>query len=386
MINYYVIEIEGKNIKQFLKQIFKKNINIVYIKYFKNKVELKLSYEDYKKLKEIKTTYKISIIKISGKKKLFQDLKKYKVSILVFIISVFFLIFLSNNILFIEIDTNNNELKKITKNELIRNNITTFSIKKSYNELNNISKNIKNNNPNSIEWIELSTKGVYLKAKVIERVKSKEKNKSYPKDIVANKNSYIRKIYSNKGDIIKNINDYVKKGETIISGTIKRNDKEIKKVSANGIVYGEVWYITKISSSKKYESLKENEKGNLKLVLKIFNKEITIFKIKKEIKIPTKNIIFKNKNFSLQIKKEKTYSKTETIYTSKILQTILETKVKNIIEKDLSKDEYIINQKTLKKTEENGKLYIEVFSKVYENISKEKKISNKLKKEVEKKE
>ena len=38
----------------------------------------------------------------------------------------------------------------------------------------------------------------------------------------------------------------------------------------------------------------------------------------------------------------------------------------------LKKDEYIIKQKTLKKYIKNGKMYIEVFFKTYEDISLEK--------------
>ena len=53
---------------------------------------------------------------------------------------------------------------------------------------------------------------------------------------------------------------------------------------------------------------------------------------------------------------------------------MLETKAKNELEKTLEKDEYIMSQKTLKKSTINGKMYIEVFFKVYENIALEKDI------------
>ncbi len=47
-------------------------------------------------------------------------------------------------------------------------------------------------------------------------------------------------------------------------------------------------------------------------------------------------------------------------------------KAKNEILKTLEKDEYIMLQKTLKKKTKNGRMYIEVFFKVYEDIALEK--------------
>ena len=51
LINYFWIEIKGKNVKRLLNKIFKLKINISSIKYEKDRVLLKISYEDYKKIK-----------------------------------------------------------------------------------------------------------------------------------------------------------------------------------------------------------------------------------------------------------------------------------------------------------------------------------------------
>ena len=99
-----------------------------------------------------------------------EDLTKYKVSIITFIISVFFVIFLSNFILFINIETDNIKIKNLIREELKNNNLTIFSLKKTYDNLNRITLNIKSNNLDKIEWIELDQNGVFLNIKVIERV------------------------------------------------------------------------------------------------------------------------------------------------------------------------------------------------------------------------
>ena len=374
MINYFWIEIKGKNVKRLLTKIFKLKINISSIKYEKNRVLLKVSYEDYKKIKQIKTTYQINIIKTCGKKKLLEDLTKYKVSITTFVISVFFVIFLSNFILFINIETDNTKMRNLIRDELKNNNLTIFSLKKDYNNLQEITSNIKNNNLDKIEWIELDQKGVSLNAKVIERVTNQKTNETGYKDIVAEKNGYIRAIYSRQGQVLKNIDDYVKKGEVIISGNIFRNDKPVAKVKASGKVYAEVWYIVKINKSLNYNKIKDEGKGYLKLTLNVNNHEITFLKIPKKVIVEDKNILFDNNQFKIYSKKEKNYKVEKSKYTEREITKILETRAKNEIIKGLEKDEYIILQKTLKKYNNNGKMYIEVFFKTYEDISLEKNI------------
>ena len=374
MINYFWIEIKGKNVKRLLTKIFKLKINISSIKYEKNRVLLKVSYEDYKKIKQIKTTYQINIIKTCGKKKLLEDLTKYKVSITTFVISVFFVIFLSNFIIFINIETDNTKMRNLIRDELKNNNLTIFSLKKDYNNLQEITSNIKNNNLDKIEWIELDQKGVSLNAKVIERVTNQKTNETGYKDIVAEKNGYIRAIYSRQGQVLKNIDDYVKKGEVIISGNIFRNDKPVAKVKASGKVYAEVWYIVKINKSLNYNKIKDEGKGYLKLTLNVNNHEITFLKIPKKVIVEDKNILFDNNQFKIYSKKEKTYKVEKSKYTEREITKILETRAKNEIIKGLEKDEYIILQKTLKKYNNNGKMYIEVFFKTYEDISLEKNI------------
>lgn len=381
MINYFWIEIKGKNIKRFLNKIINKNINILNIKYDKNAIKLKVSYEDYKKIKEIKTTYEIKIIQTSGKKKIYEDILKYKISITIFILSILFIIFLSNLTLYIKIDTTSNKINQQLINELKENNITIFSFKKNYKSLNKITKKIKSENEN-IEWIEIKHSGVITNVKVIERIQNKKEEEANYKDIVAEKNGYIKKIYSRKGQLVKNIDDYVKKGEVIISGNIFKNEKLISKTKAEGKVYAEVWYIVKINENLEYINLKEKKQGNKKIVLNILNKEIVIFKINKEITKEKIQKIFSNDLFNLYIKEEKNYKKEKLMYSVQKLTSILETRAKKNIEKTLEKDEYIIKQKTLKKTKENGKIYLEVFFKVYENIAKEKDIA-KIEKEKE---
>ena len=374
MINYFWVSIKGKNPKKLLGTFIKQKINMEQIKYSKDEILVKVSYEDYKKIKGIRTSYKVDIVKTSGKNRLWQLYQKNKVSLLVFVISVFFIIFMSNLILFINIESDNSKLKKDIIEELISNGITLYTPKKSYQKLKEVGTKIKNNNLNEIEWIELEQKGVTLHVKVIERLNKDNKESDDFKDIVASKNGYIRKVYSRKGQLMKNIDDYVKKGEVIISGNIFRNEKVAGKVRASGKVYAEVWYNVKTNKNLSYTDAEEKTKGKESLKLKINNYKINIISIPRKIDLEKNSVLFKNNTFSLSLDKEKQYSLKKKIYKNIELQKILETKAKKEINKTLEKDEYIMSQKTLKKYTKNGKMYIEVFFRCYEDIAEERDI------------
>lgn len=374
MINYFWVSIKGKNPNKLLGTFIKQKINMIQIKYNKNEILVKVSYDDFKRIKSMKTSYKVDIVKTSGEKRIKQLYQKNKVSLLSFVISVFFIIFMSNLILFINIETDNSKLKDVIKTELISNEITLYTPKKKLKKLKEIGTKIKNNNLNTIEWIELDQKGVTLNVKVIERLqKENHYNKDF-KDIVASKNGYIRKIYSRKGQLLKNIDDYVKQGEVIISGNIFRNEKVVGKVRANGKVYAEVWYIVKVNKNLDYTILEEKERGKENLELQINNHKIKIVSIPRKINIENKNVLFKNNTFSLSLNKEKDYILKRKKYKDIELKNVLELKAKNELIKNLEKDEYIMSQKTLKKYVKNGRMYIEVFFRCYEDIAEERDI------------
>jgi len=96
LINYYVIEIVGRKPRRFLNKIFKENINILDITYSKNKIVCKVSYESYKKIKELNTIYEIKILSTKGIKRMNYLIKKYQIFLIFLILSIFLTIILSH--------------------------------------------------------------------------------------------------------------------------------------------------------------------------------------------------------------------------------------------------------------------------------------------------
>ena len=179
-------------------------------------------------------------------------------------------------------------------------------------------------------------------------------------------------MYISSGEIRKNKGDYVSKGEIIVGANITKNEETKSVVDAKGKVFAEVWYRVKLNSN-----LKTKEKvitgGTTSIKVKILDKEITLLKYKnKNIKQEKIKNLFINSIFRIYIEKQYIYKEVSKKYSESELLKILENKANEEITKSLGENEKILLQKTLKNSVSNGKMYVEVFFKVYEDIAEEK--------------
>ena len=289
-----------------------------------------------------------------------------------FIIGIFIIVFFTRFILFINYETESKEMKELLSTELSNNGVTLYSYNKNYKQLEKIKNKIKEDNKDKIEWIELEKNGVLLNVKVIERVhKDKKKVSSVATDIVASKNGYIKDIYASSGEIVKNKEDYVQKGDIIVSGNIHRNDNVVARVKSNALVYAEVWYIIKANTNTVLTEEVKNNKGTTSLVINVFDKDLSLFKINKKITNEGNRYILKNNLFKVSVKNKKNTYLNKTTYKDYELISMLRKNITDNMNDTLEEKEYIIEEKVLKNYKENGKMYIEVFLKTYENIAKE---------------
>lgn len=371
MFNYYEIEISGKYVKNLFSNIISNKINMYDIKYSSNKISFKVTYEDYLKIKAIKTTCNVNINKTYGKNKFILLFNKYKVFFISFVISIIIIYLFSRMVFFIKINNNNKEINEILKQEMINNKLTIYSFKKQYKKLKSISNKIKNNNKDLFEWLEISTNGVYYEINYIERKSVEEDKNNIKHNIIASKNGLIKKLDITKGSIVKNVGDYVSKDDLIVTGIITKNDEVKNVVDAKGKVYAEVWYKVKISYPFVKKEYEKTNKSKITLSLTIFDKEIKIFSFTKNELKKEKNIYLINNNlFNIKINKAFIYEEKTNKYTKEELLNIVNNLAKKKIEESLEKDEEILLQKTLKIEEDNDKIYVEVFFKVYEDIAK----------------
>ena len=190
MNEFVYVEVEGKNVLLFIRRII--NNNIKYDKYSlinKNKLRLRITYDDYVSLISKNSIYKITVIKYYGFKKIKYLFLKYKDYFLSSIIGLLMIIILSNITFKIDIIHNDKDVRQLIKNELKNNNIKELYKTPSYKKRLLVKKRILKENKDKIEWLEIEVKGSKIIVKVTERRINKTQKELHPRHIVAKKSA-----------------------------------------------------------------------------------------------------------------------------------------------------------------------------------------------------
>lgn len=371
------ISITGKNPKIFLKMYIFNKIDYVKFKEISyNRIELNISYEDYLKLREIKSTNEIKIVKLYKLDKLIYLIKNNYTALIAFIISMLFLLLISNTIFEIDVIHNDSSIRKLVKECLKEEKIDTLRLVPSFNKRKRIINRIIKENKDRIEWLEIERKGSRLIVKVTERRINKKEESKTPRHVVAKKSGIITKIEASNGVILKKKNDYVSKGEIIISGDIIKDETVKGRVRAKGVVYAETWYKVNVIYPLNYnetiylDDVKEN------IIIHFINKDISIRKNYAKNYLENKHVLIKSKilPFSIRLEKQrKTKIITKKYSKDKALEKAIKLAAEKI-KKKLDTDEYIIDKKTLNLSTFNSRIEVDVFFKVNENITDYEKI------------
>ena len=372
LISKISLNIKGKNINRFIKKLRNKKIEILSLKYQdSNQANIIIYKKDYEKILKIKSIYEITELDVFGLIKIKRKIKFSKHLIIITIF--FFIIFLifTNVIFKVEVIHSNKKIRNLLLKELKQEGIKKYSFKKSYKEISKIKEKILNKYPDDIEWLEIENSGTKYTVKVEEREIIKKEENDTPRNIIAKKDGVLKKVVAEKGDIVKDMNDYVKKGDLIVNGELIFNEKVTGKVKATGKAYAEVWYVTKTEYPFAAYIEKETKNKKNTYAIKFLNHtfELSLNKFKtKKIK---EDDIVKHPLIPIKLVKQK---QTETKVTDILLtpeQAISKAKEKatNDIEKNLSKDEYIIRSKYLKSTVKESIVEVEMFFAIYEDIT-----------------
>lgn len=368
--NILWIKIKSNSYYNVLIKLNDIGINIYDNKKYKNYILIKTNYDDYKKIKKYLKSYKISIYSNSGIKRIKDIIKKYIIFSISIIVSIILLLLLNNIIFKVEIKSNNKNTKELLISELKKYNLGVLKLKKDHKKIENIVKEILDNNKEELEWIEIKYDGLIMIVNVTEKTKNKiEEEKNYC-DIIASSDAKIINMNLLRGVPLKEINDYVNKGDVIISGTITHNEEIKNMVCASGDVYGEVWYKVHIEMPLEEERKEYTGKNRYNFNIKINDKKYEVFRSRidgyKEIE---ETNLYNLNNFNINLVKEKeyvmnTYKLTEEEGYSKAINDALQK-----IKLTLDEKEEILLQKVLKKNVINSKIVLDIFVVTKENIS-----------------
>lgn len=369
---YVTISITGKNPSLFFKRFILNNIKYEKFKQLnRNTIIVKISYDDYLSLESKNTVYDIKIIRSYGFIKYVNFFKSNFSFIISFVLSIIFLLLISNLCFQIEVVHNDKEIRDLIKNELSSLGVKKLSLIPNYENRKKIINKIINNNKNEIEWLEIERLGSKLVVKVTERKINPDEENLENRHIVAKKSGIIKKIEASNGEIQKKVNDYVTKGDIIISGNIIKDDTIKGQVVAKGVVYAETWYNVKVEYPLYYKEIKYLNEIKNNFIVTFFNKSFSLKKNYTESYLENKKVLIKDKVFPFELSIEK-QRKTKVInqrLTSEQALKKAEDLATKKINSSLSKDEYIIRKKALNYSVDDSKIMVDVFFKVYENIT-----------------
>ena len=371
------VKVEGRNINNFIKRIIKDNVKIIkHIPISYKEAILIISYEDYLKLKKYKTIYKLRVISKYGKLKIKESLNKNKYLIIFIIMGIILLYTLSNIVFNIDVIHSSKEIKDLVYKELKENGINKYIFKKSYEEIEKIEDKILEDNKDKIEWIEITENGTSYIVRVEERKIKEDNDDSTSYDIVSTKNAIIYSIEASSGEKVKKVNDYVTKGDIIISGSITKPDGNIIVGTAKGEVYGEVWYVVDVNYPYIYKEEIQTGKVKEVYVINFLGHRISLFNFNKFKTYNVNSKVLLNNNFlPINLVKEKQYELNviDEYYTEEeaVDKAVELAKEKLMSNKNIRE---IKNVTILEENTYSSKIGLKLFISVIENIGEYKEI------------
>ena len=367
------IAIKGKNVKRFLFKLYKNRINILNIKKINNnEMYIWIYFKDYDKLVKLNTIYEVFIVDYGGMIKSKRLLNKNKFILFFVITSLIFLFIISKLIFDVEVITNDSKMKDKLLYELSLYDLKKYKFQKNYNEIQIIKDKILDKYRDEIEWLEIELIGTNYIVKYEPRIMNDSTNNLKPRHIVARRDAVIYSVVSSKGQILKNKNDYVKKGDIIVSGNIFLNEEVKDIVSAKGTVLGEVWYEVDVFYPFAYYAQRKTGKEKDVYVINFLNRRLELFNFKPFYdKIIKDKVIIKHEILPFKLIKER-HIEVNTISSVKTEELVYLDAVSlavSKIENKLNQGEFIKIYKVINKKLNDKGIELRIFFSVVEDIT-----------------
>ena len=366
------VKIVGSNINNYLKRVIKNRVHIVrLIPVSYREIHVILTYSEYKKLLELKSIYEITVLEMLGSKKVEADFKRNSILLGFMVLGLMVIVLLSKVVFSIDIVHQDSEIRELLKNELKKYGIVKYTLKKDYDELEEIEDKILEENKERLEWIEISSYGTKYIVRVEERKVNGEEEEFQYQSIVSKKDAVIVRIDAIRGEKVKVVNDYVKAGETIISGYITRPDNSKVATQAEGTVYGEVWYQVDVDYPIVYQETNLTGKSKTVCVLYFFNHRISLFDFDKYRSFESKSKVLVSSNMlDIRFVKEEQYEAIvkDEVYTEDIARNKAIDYIKDKLMKDNENIIEIRDVKILDTSSDEDSIEFNLFVRAIEDI------------------
>ncbi len=331
------------------------------------------------------TNYKLSFIEKKGYPFIFKQFLKKKEVVFAFFISILLIVFLSNILWKITITGVPMETEEKIQEKLINYGVHPGSWMFSLDTPSEIQQKLVNDLPELL-WVGVQRKGTRLILEGVEKTTVKKETVPGPRNLVATKKGVIKKIYVTKGQPKKKVNDFVEVGDVLVSGVLnsveesnseEKNNSEIELVAAEADIIAQTWYEINVSIplSTNQEVLTGNQEK--RYFLRMGNIQLPIW----NFKTPDYEHIHQEMNeddiYLLKwklpllmvesISSEKVYNRIERTKEEAIQIGIMQAKRDLLLK--LGPDARILSENILQDTMENGKVNLQLYVTVEEDIS-----------------
>lgn len=139
----------------------------------------------------------------------------------------------------------------------LEKNIPYLHTSLTYEELNQLYDHIKDKFSKEIDYLNIYQNGGIIHIEYTNAVNNKKQTLDY-NDYVAKKDGIICKVDVKKGNVVIRLNQYVKKGDLLISHLIEGTDQKTKIIPTSGEIYAYTYYRYKLSIDKNNLSKEDN--------------------------------------------------------------------------------------------------------------------------------
>ncbi|WP_078545566.1 sporulation protein YqfD [Litchfieldia alkalitelluris] len=372
------VKVTGKGMERFLNECVRRKIDIWSVKRLGTE-----SFSFFIHLKDIKLIR--PIIRQSECKLSFMDRKGLPFLIRKSILNsgfvigavLFFIviIILSNMVWGIEIKGAKPDTEYLVMKELEGMGIKKGKMQFTIMNVEDIQRSLTDN-IDQITWVGVELRGTTYHFQVVEKNQPDPPEYFSPRNIVSRKKAVITEIFVEEGKPLVKMNDYVEKGELLVSGEIGEGGEKPRYVPARATIFGETWYksTVEVELTTKFNVFTGNYKskhylqiGSLSIPIWGFGKhEFAEYReeekdrnvrfLKWELPIGYKNVTIREEE-----ERERVYTVDEAIEVGKKVG-------QNHLEDRLADDARVKSEKVLRQTTNNGKVKLEIYYNVIENI------------------
>lgn len=363
-MNHCKVKVETNTPNTIIRYLKNMDVRLYDISFFNNYIVLELDANKLGILGNICSYTIVQDYRLIGLLKFFKN-NWYSYVVLILFISIVSLC--TSIIVSINISVLNREIRDKMYADLDSMSLKPFSFYLNDSKIDDIRKELLNRNKDTIEWLNIRRIGMkYVIDVTLKKDKYKVDTPSYC-NVLSKKDAIISRISSSSGVEMVDINDFVKEGDTLISGDVTFNNNH-NQVCANGKVYGKIWYHISLSIPKSKVVIKELGKRRYNILIHFNNKSYVIFKDRIDNSVKHEKKIFSFSDFWMNLITEVEKKEVKEELSKEEFDELVTDMVKKHMDYKIEGEYRILKQNVLKKVDNDSTMDIEIFIVTEEEI------------------